>query len=95
MAKTYGMCDGGPMPANNTKTFTVTVPALTQDEVAAITEEVKKAVESVPESGITAYDAAGKTDSKIPADLTGVITDLHLYDFDSKNEYRKNGIRLS
>ena len=34
MAKTYGMCDGGPMPANNTKTFTVTVPALTQDEVA-------------------------------------------------------------
>ena len=94
-AKRIEFCDGGPMPANNTKTFTVTVPALTQDEVAAITEEVKAAVDSVPESGITAYDAAGKTDSKIPADLTGVITDLHLYDFDSKNEYRKNGIRLS
>lgn len=32
-AKRIEFCDGGPMPANNTKTFTVTVPALTQDEV--------------------------------------------------------------
>ena len=95
MAKTYGMCDGGPMPQDNVKTFKVTVPAITRDEADAIKKEVQEAVESVEANGITTYDAAGKTDSKLPADLQKVITDLHLYDFDSKNTYWKNGVRLS
>ena len=94
MAKTYGLCDGGPMPEDNIQTFSVVVPAFTLEEKQAAEALVKEAVQSVNAEGITAYDADGK-DTKEAADLDNIIYDLHLYDFDRNNEYYKTGIKLS
>lgn len=93
-AKSLGMCDGGPMPENNTQTFTVIVPAFTLEEKQATESLVKEAVASVTADGITAYDDSGN-DTKKSADLDNIVYDLQLYDFDRTNEYYKAGVRLS
>lgn len=95
MAKNYGLCDAGPMPSGNTKTFTVTVPAYTQAEADAAKAALAEALETITADKITAYDAQTNTDTGAAADLANVVYDLHLYDFKSSDQYWKDGMRLS
>lgn len=89
MAKNYGLCDAGPMPEQNTKTFIFTVPAVTAEEQAAVKAELTAALETITADRITAYDKTNTSDTKVPADLDSVTTDLQLYDlgWDRENPY--------
>lgn len=72
MAKNYGMCDAGPMPAEHTKQFTFTVKAYSEEEAAANKAEVDRALDEVV-GQITLF--ADKTKA---ADLNAVTENLML-----------------
>ena len=69
-AQSYSMCDAGPMPADNTKTFSFTVPALSQEAYEALLAHMENALNTV---AITLF-----ADKTTAADLTAVTEDLML-----------------
>lgn len=69
-AQSYGMCDAGPMPADNTRTFTFTVPALSEEDYESLLANMENALNSV---SITLF-----SDKTTTADLTAVTEDLML-----------------
>lgn len=72
MAQNYSMCDAGPMPQENTKTFTFSVPALTEAEEKTIIDDMVAKVDAAA-SQITTY---WNGESAAAADLSAVVEDL-------------------
>ncbi|QIB70424.1 DUF4430 domain-containing protein [Aminipila butyrica] len=89
-----GTLPPGVMPEGNmTKVITVVVNPLTDEEKEAIKNTLNAALSSIGSEKITAYHN-GK-DSGVAADLTAVMDDLHLYDFDKKSGYGDSGIKVT